>query len=126
MSFILIPNSGESVHINSWNWRPTLEFLYKKGLIDKENFELLGAQGCGGKVDADSARRIAEVVDSKVNTMKPGDRLRIDGAVTGEPKKKVEFHSKAEIDAIDLYSATYEWLVMFRDFCRICGGFKVS
>jgi hypothetical protein len=25
----------------------------------------------------------------------------------------------------DLYSATYEWLVQFRDFCRECRGFSV-
>jgi len=31
-----------------------------------------------------------------------------------------------DVDAKEAYSATYEWLVMFRDFCRTSGGFKVS
>jgi hypothetical protein len=31
-----------------------------------------------------------------------------------------------DIDAINLYSTTYEWLVTFKDFCKRCDGFMVS
>jgi hypothetical protein len=31
----------------------------------------------------------------------------------------------ADIDANELYSATYEWLETFAKFCRSSGGFKV-
>jgi len=31
-----------------------------------------------------------------------------------------------DIDVTELYSATYEWLVTFKDFCNRCGGFEVS
>jgi hypothetical protein len=61
--------------------------------------------------------------------MTPGQRLRADLTITGEPKKLVVFTpgTKIEdIDAVELYSATCEWLVMFRDFCRTSEGFKVS
>lgn len=30
-----------------------------------------------------------------------------------------------QIDVVETYSATYEWLVEFRDFLRMCGGFEV-
>jgi hypothetical protein len=30
-----------------------------------------------------------------------------------------------QIDAIDVYSASYEWLAEFRDFSKASGGFEV-
>jgi hypothetical protein len=61
--------------------------------------------------------------------MAPGQRLRADLTITAEPKRKVVFTPSSKVedfDANELYSATYEWLVMFRDFCRTSAGFKVS
>jgi hypothetical protein len=55
--------------------------------------------------------------------------LRADLAITGEPKKLAVFTPGMkieDIDAVELYSTRYEWLVMFRDFCRTSEGFKVS
>jgi len=53
----------------------------------------------------------------------------VDLTITGKPKKLAVFtpDMKVEdIDAVELYSATYEWLLMFRDFCRTSPGFEVS
>ena len=114
--------------INAWNWRPTLEILRAEGLIDAASYERLGCQGCGGKVDAESSRRIAEVLENKLATMQPGERILANLSTTTAPKKKVVFTptTKAEeIDANDLYSATFEWLAMFRDFCKASHGFDV-
>jgi hypothetical protein len=44
------------------------------------------------------------------------------------PKKEVSFTPETkpgEIDVIDIYSTSYDWLVTFRDFCKESGGFKV-
>ena len=48
---------------------------------------------------------------------------------TTEPKKPIIFTpgmKVEDVDAKEAYSATYEWLVMFKDFCRASRGFKVS
>jgi len=128
MTFILIPNSGEEVQINAWNWRPTIEFLRAQNIITSEHAELLGCNGCGASVDAALANRIAAVVEAKLATLAPGDRVRVDLTVTSAPKVPQVFGpdtKPADIDAAELYSATYDWLVTFKDFCKRCDGFEV-
>jgi hypothetical protein len=129
MSFILVPHHGEDLQVNAWNWRPTLALLRDANLIDEQQLELMGCTGCGGNVNSKTANTIARFLDRQLAGMTPGQRLRADLTITGEPKKLVVFTpgTKIEdIDAVELYSATYEWLVMFRDFCRTSEGFKVS
>ena len=125
MSFILVPRQGDDVQVNAWNWRPTIEFLRVEGIIDDETAELLSLNGCRVQADADLARQMAVAVEGKLQSMRPGERIRGDLSVTGAPKKVAEFHKPESIDAVDLYSATYEWLVRFKDFCEYCGGFEV-
>jgi len=128
MSFILVPKRGEDVQINAWNWRPTLELLLGEGVISGEQYELMGAQGTGGKVDAELADRIAEAVERRLMVMKSGERMLGDLTVTAKPKTKWVITPESgsdEIDANDMYSATYEWLKQFADFCRRSGGFEV-
>lgn len=125
MSFILVPKRGEDLQINAWNWRPTLEFLRSENIIDAETFEKLGTHGAGGHVDADLANCIGLAIQRKLEAMHPGERIRGDLSVTSEPKKMVQFADSSPIDAVDVYSAKYEWLVQFKDFCEHCGGFAV-
>jgi hypothetical protein len=129
MSFILIPKNGEDIQINAWNWRPTIELLRQAKLISDDLWDAMGANGRGASVDADMAGHIAAYLDQRLQSMKPADRMRADLSITSIPKKgfvitpttKVE-----QIDAVEAYSATYEWLAQFRDFCRSSGGFKIS
>ena len=118
MSFILVPHRGEDVQINGWNWRPTLQLLRTKGVLDDGMYERMSYQGCGGEADAELAARMADVVESKLAEMRPGERMLADLGVTAKLKS-------GEIFAEDVYSAMYDWLVRFRDFCRRCGGFRV-
>src|SRR5215510_1360408 len=75
MSFILVPQNGEDLQVNGWTWRRTLELLLAKNLICDENYERMGAQGCGGQVDGEVARRIADVIDHKLAEIKPEERM---------------------------------------------------
>ena len=121
MSFILIPNNGDDIQVNAWNWRPTLEFLRAQNIITSEQAELLGFNGCGARVDADIANQIAAAIENKLSTMAPGDRMRADLTVTSVPKAPQVFRPSPQPGAIDdneLYSATHEWLVTFKDFCN--------
>lgn len=129
MSFILVPSNGGDVQVNAWNWRPTILLLRHANLIGDEQHQLLGLQGCGGTVDAGITIKIADFLDQQLAKMTPGQRLQGDLTVTSEPNKRTVFipNSKAEdYDAVEIYSATYEWLVMFRDFCRTSAGFSVN
>src|ERR1700689_97261 len=129
MSFILIPKRGADLQVNGWNWRPTLELLRAENLLNQENYERMGANGCGGQVGDELAYRIADVIERRLSGMRPGERMLSDQTVTVKAKKKLILTPETkveEMDAMDVYSASYEWLVMFRDFCRSSGGFDVS
>jgi hypothetical protein len=128
MTFILVPERGEDVQINAWNWRPTLELLLAAGLISEEQHERMGAQGAGGSVDAEQAGRIAEVIAAKLSDMKSGERLLADLTITSEPKTKWYITPETkpgDIAVNDAYSASYEWLSKFAEFCKRSGGFEV-
>ena len=89
----------------------------------------MGSNGRGGKVNSETANTIADFLDAQLEQMAPGQRLRADLTVTNEPKRAAVFTpgmKVEDLDAIEIYSATYEWLAMFRDFCRSSEGFKVS
>jgi hypothetical protein len=122
MTFILVPlRASDDLQINAWNWRPTLELLYRVRLLDDEAVERAAAQGAGGRVTAEQALRIAEFLDRYLADLTPGQRVRTDGTVTSEPKT-----SRLDQEPRELYAATYEWLARFRDFCRASGGFTVA
>lgn len=124
MTFILIPlhaDASDDLQINAWNWRPTLALLYRARLLDDEALERASAQGAGGRVTAEQALRIAEFLDRYLADLAPGQRVRSDGTVTSELKTY-----QLDQDPRELYSATYEWLSQFRDFCRTGGGFTVA
>jgi hypothetical protein len=128
MSFILVPKNGEEIKINAWNWRPTLELLRDAEIIDDDLFERMGTHGCKAEVDADMASRIADYIGARVLAMKPEQRVLADLTVTDRPKRPLIITPDTkidQIDAIDVYSASYEWLVTFRDFSRNSGGFEV-
>ncbi len=130
MSFILIPNKGDDeVRVNAWHWRPTLEFLRAQNIITSDQAELLGCNGCDARVDAALANRMAAAVETKLATIAPGDRMRVDLTVTSGPKVLQVFTPDtqlSDINVTELYSTTYEWLVTFKEFCKRCDGFEVS
>ena len=127
MSFILVSQKGEDLQVNAWNWRPTLMLLLEENAITEEDYERMGAQGCGGIVDKAKAEQIADVVTQKLISMKPGERMRSNLSVTKELKRPAVFSTDVidDIDVNELYSVTYEWLEIFLQFCRTSGGFKV-
>jgi hypothetical protein len=125
MSFILEPIQGDDLQVNAWNWRPTLKFLHAEKVIDNNTFELMGAQGCGGQASSELCQRIASVLAEKLKNMGPNDRIRFDLTTTVDPKQLAQFGGDEPIDEVNLYSATYDWLATFKDFCERCGGFRV-
>lgn len=116
--------------MNAWSWRATLELLHYENLIDRESYELLGVNGCGGEVDGELANRFADAIEHalKVADMKEGHRMLADLTITSDERKPTTFSPTGSADVVDvndLYSASYEWLVEFGEFCRSSGGFKV-
>ena len=128
MSFILVPLKGEDLVVNAWNWRPTLELLFAAGVVTEDDYELLGCQGCGARVDEEKALRMADAVTRKLASMNPRQRMLADLSVSSEAKQPAVFNpgnTDKEVDTNELYSTTFEWLHAFVEFCERSGGFRV-
>ena len=127
MSFILVSSASEDLQVNAWNLASHSRIV-AAGVITENDYELLGCQGCGGRVDAEKATQIADAVMEKLDSMKTGERMLADLSISVEPKKKAVFSPDAndkDIDVNELYSTTPEWLDTFAKFCRSSGGFRV-
>ena len=90
--------------------------------LDDKRFELLQVNGVGAEVSASEASKIASFLDDYIATFPKDGRLLLDGSVTQEPKGSQSF---SDGDWDRHYSASYGWLVSFRDFCQSSSGFKV-
>jgi hypothetical protein len=129
MSFILVDLADDQhdIQINGWNWRPTVALLVEAGIIPSgERAEDCLAQGCGGYFTREEVTRAADFLERLVASMKPGERVMFDGSIRDKPKNfDLPITEWDEQEAWDHYSASYEWLQMFIDFCRRSEGFKV-
>jgi len=123
MTVILVPNEGEDLQINWWNWRPTLEFLRANAILDDVKIEMMGASGSGVHVNEDESLRIATFLESYLKRLRPNDRVRLDLSITDE-------EYPTELVASDPtfwkhYGARKSLLEQLHQFCRVARGFKV-
>jgi hypothetical protein len=73
--------------INWWNWRPIVALLVRAEILPAgEREERCSANGCGGCLSDDEARRAADYLETLIAGMRPGERLLHDGGVTSQPK----------------------------------------
>ncbi len=91
--------------------------------LDQERFQRLNMSLVGGEVSADEAKLIAVILTAVLEDFPKDGRVTLDGKLTREPKGPVGFEDG---DWDRHYSASYDWLVEFRDFCRTSGGFDVG
>ncbi len=128
MSFILEPNNGgDDFVINGWNWRPTVALLERAGVIPNGGrVERCLANGCGGCLSPDEAVRAATILDEFIDSLDSSQRMLHDGSTTDEPIDYDKPISEwTEEDTYNHYSAKYDVLTAFAEFCRISGGFIV-
>ena len=127
MAVILVPAAGEDMMINWWNWRPTVAMLVRAGILPAgEREERCLANGCGGCLSASEALRAAEYIESLIADMEPGERVMLDGEITDKPIDYTKSISEwDQADTWNAYSALYDLLTAFAEFCRRSGGFEV-
>ena len=125
MGFILtdLGNEENVLFINFWNWRPTVELIRTFQVIDDARIELMQVQCVGATVGKLEARRIGEMMQTKVLAhVADTARVKLDLAVTDEPD---DFTLHRDEQWQKNYSATAPWLKRFTHFCLTCEGFKV-
>ena len=123
MGFIITDNKDESKEIstNAWNWGPTVELLKKMDILDEERLELIRFN-CGTEVTTEEAHKIGTFIREKIlSRLEQNERVMLDMTVTDEPDDGT-FHRD---DLGKNYSASYDWLKKFSDFCMESSGFTV-
>ena len=116
-----LANPENSLDINMWHWRPTIALIELTRLIDAERLELMG-YNAGVEITADEARAIGRFLETEVlPALRPGTRLTYDLSVTDAP----DDHTFHRDDFAKNYSASFEWLTRFAQFCGTCSGFRV-
>ena len=77
----------------------------------------------GHEITKQEANLIGKKIQEDIlNEMPIGNRISLDLELISEPDD-FEFHRD---DLSKNYSATYDWLREFSDFCLKCNGFNVS
>lgn len=113
---------NRSVRCNWWNWRPTVELIRSLRLFDDHRLDML-SDGFGELTEAE-AKQLAEGLERHVLPgLRPGQRVLLNGIVTEMPDDGTFYRDIAEQHKN--YSAHYEWLVKFTEFCKESGGLYV-
>jgi hypothetical protein len=125
MGVILVDLGDDKHHlsINWWNWRPVLAFLSDAGLIDDEQFERLGANGCGGTLTPEQSQKAAEYLTREIlPRLQDGQQIHADGQISPVPSTSRPISS---LPTHELYALSKTCLESFIPFCQSCKGFKV-
>jgi len=123
MSFIITDNKDESKEVtaNAWNWGPTVEIIKQMNILDEERMEMIRFN-CATEVSSSEAKAIGNFIqDNVLSKLNPKERITYDLKTTAEPDDGT-FHRE---DSAKNYSATYDWLKTFTQFCLESDGFTV-
>ncbi len=126
MSFTLIDESSEGFEFraNVWNWKPALEIIKSFDLIDEGKLRQMSYTATGAKFSKEEAQVIGEKIrDEILPRLAPNKRMFMDLSVTDKPDDGTIFHDEDE--KWKNYSAGYDWLKEFSEFCLKSKGFQV-
>jgi len=126
MSFTLIDLGSENFEFRAsvWNWKTLLEIVRSMDVVSDGKVRDMSYNAAGTVVTVEEARQIGEKIrDEVLNGMKPGMRIFADLSVTDKPDDGTLY--KDDDEKWKNYSAEYEWLEEFTEFCFRSKGFQV-
>jgi len=126
MSFTLIDLGSEKFEFraNIWNWKPTLEVIKSFDIVDEGKLRQMSYTATGATFSDEEAHTIgARIRDEILPKLEPNKRIFADLSVTDAPDDGT-LH-KDEDEQWKNYSASYDWLKDFSEFCLKSKGFQV-
>jgi hypothetical protein len=126
MSFTLIDLGSENFEFraNVWNWKTALEIIKSLDVISEGKIRQISDNATGTSVSPEEAQQIGEKIrDEVLPRMGPGTRILSDLSVTDKPDDGT-FYRDAD-EQWKNYSADYDWLKEFTEFCFRSKGFQV-
>lgn len=126
MSFTLIDLSSENFEFraNVWNWKTALEIIKSFDILSEGEIRQMNYNATGVKIDAQEVRTIGEKIrDEILPQLAPNKRIYADLSITDKPDDGTLY--KDDDEQWKNYSADYEWLKEFSEFCLKSKGFQV-
>lgn len=126
MSFTLLDLSSENFEFNAnvWNWRTTLEIIKSFDILSDGTLRQMEYNATGVKIEKETAHLIGEKIRAEIlPKLEPNKRIFADLSITDQPDDGTLF--KDDDEQWKNYSASYEWLKDFSDFCLKSKGFQV-
>jgi hypothetical protein len=126
MSFTLMDLGSENFELGAsvWNWKPTLEIIKRFDIISEGKIRQMEYAATGVKIDLEDAHDIGRKIQETIlPKLEPNKRMFMDGSITDAPDDGTIYRDEDE--KWKNYSANYEWLKEFSDFCLKSKGFQV-
>ena len=126
MSFTLMDlgSEGYEFRANVWNWKTALEIIKNFDIISDGKLRQMTYNGTGAKFEKEEARIVGEKIrDTLLPKLEPNKRILMDMSITDKPDDGTLYRDEDE--QWKNYSADYEWLKDFSEFCLKSKGFQV-
>ena len=126
MSFTLIDTGSENFELtaNVWTWKAALEVIKSFDIIGEGAVRQMSYNATGATISPEDAHLIGERVrDELLPKMSEKGRIFADLSITDQPDDKTIY--KDEDEQWKNYSASYDWLKEFSEFCLKSKGFRV-
>lgn len=126
MSFTLMDLGSENFELsaNIWSWKPTLEIIKNLDILSDGKLRQMEYAATGVKIELEDAHHIGRKIQTDIlPRLVPNKRMFMDGSVTDAPDDGTIYQDDDE--KWKNYSASYEWLQEFSDFCLKSKGFQV-
>jgi hypothetical protein len=126
MSFTLMDLGSENFELraNVWSWKPTLEIIKSFDVLSDGKLRQMEYNATGVKIEKEEAQLIGEKIRDKIlPQLEPNKRMFMDLTVTDKPDDGTLY--KDSDDQWKNYSASYDWMKEFSEFCLSSKGFQV-
>jgi hypothetical protein len=126
MSFTLMDLGSENFEIraNVWSWKPTIEIIKTLDILSDGKLRQMEYNATGVKIEVQDAHEIGKKIQEEIlPKLKPNKRIFMDGSITEAPDDGTIYRDEDE--KWKNYSANYDWLKEFAEFCLKSKGFQV-
>lgn len=107
-----------------WNWKAALEIIKSLDVISEGKVRQMSMNATGVKIDSDEAVLIGEKIRQAIlPKLEPNKRMFADLSITDAPDDGTIY--KDEDEQWKNYSADYDYLNEFSEFCLKSKGFQV-
>jgi len=117
-------SEGFEFRANVWNWKTVLEIIKSFDIVGEGKLRQMTYNATGVTIEKEDAHAIGEKIrDQILPRLAPNKRIFMDLSITDALDDGTLYHDDDE--KWKNYSAGYDWLKEFSEFCLNSKGFQV-